>query len=152
MRLFTCFLLLIIYVPLFGQGTKYHSEDKKALRYYEEARQYLKRAQFAEAMEPLQDALKRDPEFIEVWLALGSMHARLGKDSLTVHYFQKALDINPDYHKSKYTYFSIGEIYLKQAKYDEAHEYLMHYLRTNHNDPKMERRAKRMIENCRFAL
>ncbi len=152
MRVLTCLAFWILALPLAAQYTQYHSEDKKALKYYEEARQFLKRAQFAEAMEPLQDALKRDPEFIEVWLALGSMHSRMQQDSLAVYYFQKALEVDPDYHKSKYVYFAIGEAYLKEARYEEAHEYLMHYLRTNHDDPKKERQARDMIADCRFAM
>ncbi|UXP32697.1 OmpA family protein [Reichenbachiella agarivorans] len=140
-------------IPLtYSQYTSYHTKDKRALNDYEEARQLLKRAQFREAMEPLKDAVKRDPDFIEVWLALGSASARLGWDSLSFVYFKKAIQIDPDYKKSKYAYQAIGEQFYRQSVYDSAAAYLEHYLRTVPDDPEKEKLSKSLIFNCRFAM
>ncbi|MBU2912827.1 OmpA family protein [Reichenbachiella agariperforans] len=152
MRYTLLFLFVFIFVDSHAQYTSYHSEDKKALRDYEEARQLLKRAQFREAMEPMLDAVERDPDFIEVWLALGSASNRLGWDSLSFVYFKKAIRIDPDYPKSKYAYHAIGEQFYKDAVYDSAEAYLEHYIRTIPNDPVKETVAKSMIMDCRFAL
>ncbi|MFY0628090.1 MAG: PD40 domain-containing protein [Reichenbachiella sp.] len=152
MRLLLFSFLILLSIPLFAQYTKYASEDKKALKYYEEARAFLKRAQFREAVEPLNKAIDRDPNFIEVWLAYGSMHGRTGNDSLSAYCFGKALEIDPDYHKSKYAYYTIGAYHLKKGKYEQAHEYLMHYLKTDPGDPKKEDQARDKIRNCRFAM
>ncbi|MGL1886051.1 MAG: OmpA family protein [Reichenbachiella sp.] len=153
MRLSLTFLFLVL-LPLmsFGQYTKYHSENKRALGDYEEARQYLKRAQFREAMEPLRDAVDRDPEFVEAWLSLGSACYRLSWDSLSIAYFETAIKIDPDYHKSKYAYYIIGELKLKQADYQYAHDYFEHYIRTNPADPIKVKEAKKRVMNCRFAI
>ncbi|MEO9965560.1 MAG: OmpA family protein [Reichenbachiella sp.] len=143
--IFSCF-------AVFAQGTKYSTIDKRAEKYYEEARQYLKRSQFREAMEPLQDALDRDPNFIEVWLAMGSANYRLGRDSLTLVALHKALEIDPDYSKSTYAYFLIGEIYFKQSNYEEAKAYLAHYLSREDTDLKKRQQSEVMIDNCQYAL
>ncbi|MEP2023042.1 MAG: OmpA family protein [Reichenbachiella sp.] len=142
---FTCF-------SVFGQYTKYHTTDKRAEKYYEEARQYLKRAQFREAFEPLQDALDKDPEFIEVWLAMGSANYRLGRFDETLVALHRALEIDPDYPKSIYAYFLIGEIYFKQAKYEEAKSYLGHYLSRDDTEIQKRQQAEVMVDNCQFAL
>ncbi|PIB34303.1 hypothetical protein BFP72_02080 [Reichenbachiella sp. 5M10] len=151
MRYTLLFLFVFIFVDSHAQYTSYHSEDKKALRDYEEARQLLKRAQFREAMEPMLDAVERDPDFIEVWLALGSASNRLGWDSLSFVYFKKAIRIDPDYPKSKYAYHAIGEQFYKDAVYDSAEAYLEHYLRTIPGDTRTETAARAMILDCRFA-
>lgn len=145
-------LFFFPFLTVFAQGTKYHTLDKRAEKYYEEARQYLKRSQFREAMEPLQDALDKDPNFIEVWLALGSANYRLGRDSLTLAAFHRALEIDPDYSKSMYAYFLIGEIYFNQSNYSDAKAYLAHYLSREDTDIKKRQRAEVMIDDCQFAL
>lgn len=152
MRNLIILLLLLSTTSVFSQYTKYASEDKKALKYYEEARAFLKRAQFREAVEPLNKALERDPNFIEVWLAYGSMHGKTGNDSLAVYCFGKALEIDPDYKKSKYAYYIIGEYHLNRGNYKDAYEYLTHYLRTIPDDVRRENKSRAMIENCVFAL
>lgn len=145
-------LLFLICNTVFGQYTKYHTTDKRAEKYYEEARQYLKRAQFREAFEPLQDALDKDPDFIEVWLAMGSANYRLGRYEETLAALHKALEIDPDYKKSIYAYFLIGEIYFKQANYEEAKAYLGHYLSRDNTEMQKRKQAEVMVDNCQFAL
>ncbi|MCV9389032.1 OmpA family protein [Reichenbachiella ulvae] len=151
MRYLFILLLFFVFGSSYAQYTSYHSEDKRALRDYEEARQLLKRAQFREAMEPMLDAVERDPDFIEVWLALGSASANLGWDSLSFEYFQKAIRIDPDYPKSKYAYHAIGQYFYEQAIYDSAELYLEHYIRTVPNDLVKEKSVKAIIKDCRFA-
>lgn len=152
MRIAITTLLFLTYFAVFGQYTKYHTTDKRAEKYYEEARQYLKRAQFREAFEPLQDALDKDPEFIEVWLAMGSANYRLGRFEETLAALQKALEIDPDYSKSIYAYFLIGEIYFKQASYEKAKAYLEHYLSREDTEIQKRKQAEEMVNNCQFAL
>lgn len=152
MRVAATALLILSFISAFAQGTKYHTTDKRAEKYYEEARQYLKRAQFREAMEPLQDALDKDPNFIEVWLAMGSANYRLGRDSMTLLTLHKAIEIDPDYHKSTYAYYLIGEIYFKQSNYNDAKSYLAHYLSREDSDLKRREQAEVMVDNCQYSL
>lgn len=152
MRIALTILVYSSFLTAFAQGTKYHTTDKRAEKYYEEARQYLKRSQFREAMAPLQDALDKDPNFIEVWLAIGSANYRLGRDSLTLAALNKALEIDPDYSKSIYAYFLIGEIYFKQSNYEESKAYLAHYLSREGTDLKKRQQAEVMVDNCQYAI
>lgn len=152
MRFAITTLLFLMYFSVFGQYTKYHTTDKRAEKYYEEARQYLKRAQFREAFEPLQDALDKDPNFIEVWLAMGSANYRLGRFEETLAALHKALEIDPDYPKSKYAYFLIGEIYFKQSNYEESKAYLGHYLSLDETEMQKRELAEEMVDNCQYAL
>lgn len=152
MRILLLLLISILSIAVQAQGVKYHTEDKKALKYYEEARQFLKRSQFREAMEPLQDAMDRDAEFIEVWLAFGSAYYRIGRDSLALHYLHGALGIDPDYRRSLYAYFVIGETYFGQADYQLAIDYLEHYLSIEGGDARNRDLSRDMIYSARFAL
>ena len=152
MRIALTILLFFSFLSTFAQGTKYHTTDKRAEKYYEEARQYLKRAQFREAMEPLQDALDKDPEFIEVWLAMGSANYRLGRLKETLIALHKALEIDPDYSKSIYAYYLIGEIYFKQSNYEESKSYLGHYLSREDIEVQKRKQAEVMVDNCQYAL
>ena len=152
MRIILLASFIFSFSSILAQGSKYHTENKKAEKYYEAARVLLKRAQFYEAMEPLQDALDKDPDFIEVWLAFGSANYRLNRDSLTLYYLNGALAIDPDYKKSIYAYFIIGETYFKQAKYQEATLYLEHYLSRDGAEERNRQQSRNMIVNANYAI
>ena len=103
-------LLCVVMVSVHAQPTQYFTQDKKAIKLYKEAIDLLKRVQFYDAENLLKTAVSRDPNFIEGWLSLGSIQKRIGNDSSVFACYTKAIEIDPDYKKSKTAYFTIGEI------------------------------------------
>lgn len=132
--------------------TKYASENKKALKYYEEARQFFKRTQFYEALEPLKKAIDKDDNFIEAWNTLGTAYFKTGKKQEAKESYIKAIRINPDYPRSVNTYFLLGELYYKEGLYQEAISYLENYLTKKTKNSKSKKVSRRYIDNSKFAI
>ena len=56
----------------------------------------------------------KDPEF---YYKIGTTHFDMGDDDQAILYFNKALEINPNYAKA---YFSRGRVFSKKKEYDQA--------------------------------
>lgn len=153
MRLKLFVLSIAISAPLFLFGQiKYASQDKKALKYYEEAKQLLRRVQFSESLIPLQKAVERDPQFIEAWKAKGSAHQRLSQMKPAILAYKQSIEIDTEYHRSIETYFSLGKILYDSGNYEESLRYFVEYTRRSPGNPKNEEIANHYAQSIRFAL
>ncbi len=143
--------LLLCSITLLAQ-TKYATENKKALKYYEEARLFLKRTQFYEAIEPLSKAIVKDGNFIEAWLALGNAYTKTGEKEKGISAYEKSIAIDPTYTRSINTYFILGEIYYKSGLYSLAISYLQQYLKKNPKNSKSEKLSDKYISSSTYSL
>jgi len=153
MRTITLIFFFVLHASFaFSQQAKYATVDKKALKFYYEAVEYMRRAQFIEAIEPLNRAILRDDRFIEAWLALGNAHRRLGDTDTVIYFLKTALKLNLGYSRSKGANFTIGQIYYEKGKYTESQTYLTIYLDSTPKHPQNERKTKAMLSDCAFAI
>ncbi len=102
--------------------------NKKALKSYEEARAHSKRFRFEEAIESLNQAVRKDPGFIEAYMFMGSMYKKLGRNHEAIRSFEQALVTNPGYPGLKRYYELIGSTYFLVRDYKKAEGYLKAYL------------------------
>jgi type IV pilus assembly protein PilF len=71
-----------------------------------------------EAYAEYDEALKLDPYFPDVHNAMGLLlHAGFKKQDEALTHYQRALELRPDFSEAK---TNLGNLYLDQAKYDEA--------------------------------
>lgn len=144
------FLLFLSNISL--AQAKYTSENKKALKYYEQARQFMKRTQYYEAIEPLNKAVEKDTNFIEAWSTLGTAYIKIGKIQQGKIAYEKAINIFPDDKRYISIYFKLGELNYKEGLYQSAIDYLKKYLDKNPKSSKSEKVSKKYIINSEFAL
>ena len=150
-RLIFTFSLSLLAFFGFSQ-VKYASENKKAIKYYEEARPLMKRVQYFEALTPLNKAVEKDPNFIEAWIAIGTASLKIGETSKGIVAYKKALTINPDYTRSVSIYYSLGEAYYKNGAYQDAIDFLESFLLKKSNDNKKKEAAEKYIASSKFAI
>lgn len=126
----------------------YTSNNKKAIKFYEEGKKYYEVRKDKEAEENLTKALKEDDNFVEAHSALAFLLAEHRRPNEAIVHFEKAIAINVKFYPQNLYY--LGACYMSVGKYDEAiksYESLMKFDRIN---PNMKEAAQHDLSNARF--
>lgn len=105
----------------------YSVEDKKAVKLYEESATLLRERRFDEAIEALQKALLRAPDFVEAHLRLAGTHKLMLQNELAENHYRKAIEADPGRSRSIEAYFALGQLLYERGAYDEAAPFLETY-------------------------
>lgn len=127
------------------------TDNKKAIKLYDEATNFLRRAQFPEAIEPLEKAIDKDVNFLEAYLRLADIYSKLAKPEISRSYYIKATAISPNSQKVRNAYYIIGASYLREGTYEEAEKYLQSYLEYPNLEFEEKIEASRLLSKVTFA-
>ncbi|MFZ3060251.1 MAG: tetratricopeptide repeat protein [Candidatus Methanoperedens sp.] len=89
---------------------------------------YDRIGKYEEAIKELNEALRLNPDYIEVHNNLGVTYDRMGKPEEAVNELKEALKLNPDYTEA---HCNLGNIYACSGRYEEAARELHEALRIN---------------------
>ncbi|HHP7241470.1 MAG TPA: OmpA family protein [Cyclobacteriaceae bacterium] len=126
-RLFLVFLMIIPFT-VEAQYSGLTTDNKKAIKFYEEARTFSRRGQFPEAINALLSAIKKDDQFAEAYLALAGQYLDLGDKQKAVQVYIQLKGINPSYANRKEVDYRIAKAYYNLGEYQLAREYLDVYM------------------------
>lgn len=119
--------LFLFAAPLGAQNKDgLYTQNQKARKTYLLAEAAFYKGEQKEAAEAVNKALKYDPNFIEAWLLKAELSVQSKQLDEAVAAYQKVLEIDSNYFLPVYNL--LGELYLKQAKYQEAAQYFATYL------------------------
>lgn len=138
------FILLILFV---GVGTL-QAQSGRAKKLYENARQDIRADDYQGALENLDKALEKEPEYIEALLFKADILQRLGKPEETLDLYKKALESGAPY----YVNLFYGQALFSTGNYQEAIVALERYNASPQTSPKYVAQANEMILNSQFAL
>lgn len=130
-----------------GQST---SSDKKAIKLYTEAQELYKNYKLTEAELVLQQALERDPNFVEAQTLLAYVYIDSQQESKAKASFEKAITINPTAIPNNF--FFLGELELKDGNYESAKKRLIQFTQFSEANPKLLERANKQLNNADFAI
>lgn len=130
---------------------QYTTKNKKAISYFNEAQTFTVRKLYPEAIEYLTAALKKDDEFIEAYTLLGTIYKITKNYAKAKINLQKAIDLQPNNENLNTNYFIIGDLLIKEGKYQEAKPFLQKFLTFKTSKPPYTFQAERLINNCEFA-
>lgn len=82
---------------------------------------YMKNKEFDKALEPLNEALSKDPRNLGTLNSMGTCYMATGNTAKAILTYEKALEINP---KAPMAYYNIGSAYQIQQNHKKAVEYL----------------------------
>ncbi len=111
------FILFCCAIQL-SNAQRYSSSNKKAIKLFEEGMEFGRQRKDDMAAKKLQDALRLDPKFGEVYLILGQIYQDQGKLKEAVEAYQSAVAIDEKKFSDGFLY--IGDICMKTAVYDYA--------------------------------
>ncbi|HCW06236.1 MAG TPA: hypothetical protein DGG95_02600, partial [Cytophagales bacterium] len=112
-----CLLLLFVH-PSFSQTLS--SKNKKAIELYTEADNYRVRGQYDQAIDLLQQAIRKDKNFEEAYYRLGFTYRSAGNRPSSIEYFEKGLAVSSTPAIQKSYYFDLTEDYLRTGQYEKA--------------------------------
>ena len=111
------------YFSVYGQTMK-SSKNKRAVNYYYKGENAMSKRDFGKVIQFAEKAVQFDEHFTEAYIMLADAYSFLHNCERSCFYFQKALDIDPDfdYKLYKFTaneYMRCGQIDNAIAHYDE---------------------------------
>tara|TARA_Y100000589_G_scaffold110243_1_gene104786 strand:- start:40576 stop:42540 length:1965 start_codon:yes stop_codon:yes gene_type:complete len=136
-----------------AQNTKDYpltSNNKKALKYFYEAKEYYANHNDKLAELTFLQALEKDPNFIEPHIYLAYIYTDAGEYDKAIEQYKKVVEINPDFFPDAFG--SMGLLLLHKGEYAEAKKAFEKAL-TYPNQPKMMlEMARKGLTDCNFAL
>lgn len=146
------FLILFISTYSFSQslppGT-YTSTNKKAIKFFEEAKLDYELKKDTEAEKLLNKTLQEDPNFVEAHMLYGYLLLEKRRTKEGIEHFKRAVEINPKFFPRNY--FDLGLAQLLSADYDEAVKNLETFLKFERINPNTRDQAEQYLRNAKFA-
>src|SRR5690349_22650971 len=145
------FIYLFLLSGLAAAQMPLATKSKKAIELYTEADNYRVRGQNSQAIGMLNEAIKKDKNFVEAYYRLGIIYMTLKDFPQAIKNFEKGLSLTDDVRKQKIFWYDLGESYFSAGDYDNAEKILSQYLKAEvQNRPKIER-ARLLMSNIAFA-
>ena len=157
------FLLLLFFINLSCSNAQigYSTKNKKAIKLYEEAQTLPNRElddqgrlNYVGAIKLLNQALEKDPNFLEAHQLVGEFFRVTNDSKNAVIHFKRALEINPSSNLNGILFLDIGELQMKNGEYDDAVKYFDIVLNGRHKaiTPELAYVADRLRKNAVFSI
>ncbi len=127
-----CAIAFILFIFSYGFSFSQNitcpkSQDKKALKYFQQATElYKARKDPDKTKSLLENAIDADPEFVDAYLLQGKVAERRHDDKLMEQSFLKTIELCPD--ADAEMYFQLGWMYYDAKKYKDAEKQLKKFL------------------------
>ena len=147
------FLASLYLLTAFAQGVppgKYTSMDEKAVKHFENGLKSFRAGDNKGALEELDKAEKKDPNFSEVYELRADIFMDAHQIDKSIEQYHKVFEHNPRPHWE--TFYRCGTLELGIGKYDDAKAHLEKYLSAPYVDPDMELLARKNLINCNFSI
>ncbi|MCU0417095.1 MAG: OmpA family protein [Cytophagaceae bacterium] len=147
------FTLCCIGQLLWAQTTStLHTKNKKSIAAYKQAELLQQQRRFNDAINLLDQVIKKDPTFPEPYFKIGGMLLTMGNKASAKAYFCKGADILPNEKSFAGAYFTAGELCWLQGEYENAKVYFNRAIAVHPNDKKIQEQGPLYLKRCDFAL
>lgn len=143
----TLLVLLLSTLSLQAQ-VRYTTEDKKAIKAYEEGADRMRMRDLAGAESAFIRAIKADERFVEPRLILAEIEEMKGNDEAAIDHYRMVLSIAPRLHPVAQLH--LADIEFRTGQYDAAEKNYTAFLEKE-LDPQRKARARLGLDNCAFA-
>ncbi len=120
----------------------------KAKGHYEDYKEYKKKNELDKALKALEKSVEAEPNFIDGYILMGTLHYGQSRYPEAEAVFTKALAISATYEPELYS--TIGNLQSKQRKYKEAAQSYEAFLATNSQNKDLVYEVKYRLRNARF--
>ena len=144
--------ILVLGLSFTSYSQNLSSENKKALKYYTEAAQMMKRVQYPESIEPLKKALDRDQNFIEAWQLLGLCYSKTGQLEEAILAHESAIKFGGQSKRIPISYYALADLYFQVEEHEKAIQYSELYKTEKQNDTKKIARLNKIIGDSQFVI
>jgi outer membrane protein OmpA-like peptidoglycan-associated protein len=132
-----------------NQTPIYSSQNKKAIKAFEEAINFYSNSDDAKALILIEEALNKDPNFIEPYTLRAQINSEKSDFKSAITDYNKAINLNPNF--NNLVYFSLGNCNYLTGDYANAELNLNHYIAHQPRQMELEDKAKKYLLDCAFA-
>ena len=159
LKIFNIFLFTFVMIScsVAQPGGRYGTSDKKAIKYYEEARTcfgqvdpYTGRRNLSCAETSLTKSLERDPAFIEAHTLLSNVYIEQGEIAKAIAQKEKMFALGKPYSESEYFYMATMNMAI--GDYEKCQKYANIYLRVQNANQNMVNKCYKYVDDCAFAI
>lgn len=143
-------LLIITCLGSLKAQVELSSKSKRAKKNYEMAENKYRQYFFKDALFYLDEALKHDSVFIEVYLLKADYYKRIKKAPLEIKNLEKVMEINPNFFT--YTAFNLGVAYYNNGEYNKSKTTLNNFLNEHKVRKSTVEKANSYIKKCDVAI
>lgn len=144
------FCLSLCFFSCSLSAQNFSSQNKKAIKYFQEAQGYYQQHKLKEAEKLLTDALEKDSKFVEAQTLLSYVYIDAGKYDEAEKSLEKAIAI--DENKIPNNLFFLGQMMLKDGRYERAQDLLKRYISKGSNNERMNQQSEESLQKISFAL
>ncbi len=147
---FIIILLSVFYVNGVFAQYEFSTKSKKAIKSYKMAENKYRQYFFDEALEYLDEAIKKDPMFIEPYLLKADYYKMTKNYKLEIENLKKSISIDPNFFI--YSQFNLGVAYYHNGQYLESKKTLQAFLNNHQVRKSTQYKVKYYIERCDVAI
>src|SRR5688572_19978546 len=125
----TLFIFFLLVAGAASAQMPLATKSRKAIELYTEADNFRVRGQFSQAIGLLNEAIKKDREFVEAYYRLGIIYMTLKDFPQAIRNLEKGLSLTDDIRKQKIFWYDLGESYFTTGDYDKAENTLQQFLK-----------------------
>ncbi len=119
------------------------SQNKKAIKYFEEATASFKARKYDDVLNAALKAIDEDPEFADAYLIQGNAALKKKMDKVMEDSYKKVIELCPDLEPD--VYFQLGWFYFDSKKWKDAEEKLKAFLDFDKINEEHGKKAEAML-------
>lgn len=141
MKQLIIFLLVAFIVPIVYGQQELTTDNQKARKFFEKAREAYNSRKYEEALQYASKAIQKDTAFLEAYVVSAEIQMFLDSDPKAKKYLRKVITLD----KGKYPIALkwLGNIAFRDNRFEEATNYYEKYL-THKDDPKIVEKIKKI--------
>lgn len=87
-------LVMFAFTPIKTVGQNYHTSSKKAVGLYKNAKENIRKKNYAKALKFIDKSLNSDENFVEALQLKGELGRIIGNDEMAIEFFEKSLAVD----------------------------------------------------------
>lgn len=128
------------------------TKSSKAADLYNKAQKYILDRDLKKALDALEEAIEKDPEFGEAYIKSAGIHKMNGNPPAAYEAYKKGLGIVPFTPGLATEYLNFADMALSGGDYPLAKQYYSQFIEANPKNAKTLAHAQRQIKNIDFAV
>lgn len=138
-----CFFTLLVLSSLGQSSSCPKSQNKKALKQFEDATVDFKARKYDDALKSVANAIDNDPEYADAYLLQGFLALKKRDDKKMEESFSKAIELCPEIDPE--AYFQLGWFYYDMKKWKDAEKMLKSFLNFDRVNEEHAGKAEKML-------
>lgn len=141
-------MMLVAFAPSVATAQNYHTNSKKAVKYYKKAKKQFDNKKYQKTFKYLDKALDVDEYFTDALLLKGELSLKLGDDNQAITSFEDMFAADSmAFPKSAIT---LSKLYLDYKRFNDAVRLLQWYVKVPNQKTVLTNQAKDMLEIAKF--